>query len=51
MNVIMEKDGYMVVRLFDESNELFCSVCGYEGWVSNVLFYEHDICLLRGFKP
>ena len=47
MKVIMQKDGYMAVRLFDENNELFCSICGYQSWVSNVLFYEHGICLLK----
>jgi hypothetical protein len=47
MTVIYREDGYMVVRLFDEDNKHFCSVCGYEGWVNNVLFYEHGICLLK----
>jgi hypothetical protein len=44
------KDGYLVVRLFDEHNEWFCSICGYEAWVNNELFYEHNICLLKGGK-
>jgi hypothetical protein len=47
MKIITEKDGYMIVKLFDENNELFCSICGFDSWVSNVLFYEHDICLLK----